>query len=248
MNLFISPHLDDAALSCGGLVYRLSSEGQPVIIASVCTADHPTDHPLSEAARHEHRQWQLGDQPYQHRRVEDEQACRVLGATATHLGLLDAIYRHDDAGAPLYANDFIGSPVHPYDWQVHFPRVQEALAPLIQSATQIYCPLAIGGHVDHVIVRRAVESLAASPVIRYYEDFPYADKLDQFTPPTGLTFEQIILTPQELDARIRAIGCYASQLLAVFGSAAAMPDRVRSYVARAGGERYWFVVDPHVSV
>ncbi|GIV85148.1 MAG: GlcNAc-PI de-N-acetylase [Candidatus Roseilinea sp.] len=239
MFLFISPHLDDVALSCGGLVYRLASAGRSVTIATVCTADPPVDWPLSEAAQHEHRQWQLGDQPYQGRRAEDMHACRLLGATPLHLNLLDAIYRRDAHGAPLYTNDFIGGAVHPYDWQAQFPQARAALALLVQGATQVYCPLAIGGHVDHVIVRRAVESLAGQDAIRYYEDFPYADKFDQLDLPRGCTLEQIALNACEVDARIRAIACYGSQLSAVFGSAAAMPERVRGYVSRAGGERYW---------
>ncbi|MFN4294766.1 MAG: PIG-L deacetylase family protein [Thermoflexales bacterium] len=243
MILFVSPHLDDVALSCGGLVYRLASAGQSVVIATVCTADRPADWPLSEAAQHEHRQWQLGDRPYQGRRAEDVRACRLLGATPVHLDLLDAIYRRDARGAPLYTDDFIGGAVHPCDWQVQLPKVQAALAPLVQAATQVYGPLAIGGHVDHVVVRRAVESLAGRSAMRYYEDFPYADKFAQFDPPRGCAFERIALTAREVDARIRAIACYASQLSAVFGSAAAMPERVRGYVSRAGGERYWFVVD-----
>lgn len=243
MILFISPHLDDVALSCGGLVYRLTSADRPVTIATVCTADHPADQPLSEAARHEHQQWQLGDRPYQGRRAEDERACRMLGATAVHLNLLDAIYRCDEQSAPLYTNDFIGGTVHPYDWQVQLPKVQAALAPLTHAAAQVYGPMAIGGHVDHVIVRRAVESLVDRPAIRYYEDFPYADKLDRFTPPAGWTYDEIALTTNEVNMRIRAIACYESQLSAVFGSAKAMPERVRRYVSRVGGERYWFVVD-----
>ncbi|MCL6509486.1 MAG: PIG-L family deacetylase [Anaerolineae bacterium] len=243
MILFVSPHLDDVALSCGGLVYRLTSEGRPVTIASVCTADRPADRPLSEAAQREHRQWQLGDRPYERRRAEDEQACQVLGATAVHLGLLDAVYRCDERGAPLYTDDFIGGAVHPLDWQCHLPQVRSALAPLVRSATQVYCPLAIGGHVDHVIVRSAVESLARPSVLRYYEDFPYADLVDQFRPPAGLAYERVALTTHELDARIRAIACYPSQWSVMFGSAEAMSQRVQAYVARTGGERYWFVVD-----
>ncbi|MCS7055194.1 MAG: PIG-L family deacetylase [Thermoflexales bacterium] len=242
MILFVSPHLDDVALSCGGFVYRLASAGQPVTIATVCTADHPTDWPLSEAAQHEHRQWQLGDRPYQGRRAEDERACRVLGASPVHLNLLDAIYRRDACGAPLYTNDFIGGAVHPRDWEVQLPAAQAVLAPLVRAATRVFCPLAIGGHVDHVIVRRAVESLATIPALRYYEDFPYADRPEQFTP-QGCASERITLTAHELDARIRAIACYGSQLSAVFGSPEAMPGRVRGYVSRVGGERYWFVVD-----
>ena len=243
MILFISPHLDDVALSCGGLVYRLTSAGQPVTIASVCTADHPAGQPLSRAAQREHRQWQLGDRPYECHRAEDALACRVLGATAVHLGLLDAIYRCDPQGAPLYTDDFIGGPVHPFDWRSHLSQIQSALAPLVSSAMRVYCPLAIGGHVDHVIVRSAVESLAGPGILRYYEDFPYADLADQFSPPTGLDCECVALTTEELDARIRAVACYPSQCAVMFGSVEAMSHRVRAYVARVGGERYWFVAD-----
>ena len=67
--------------------------------------------------------------------------------------------------------------------------------------------------------------------------------------PPGLSFaalsdkawkpHQIELTPDEIEARIAAIALYQSQLFAVFGDAATMPDRVRDYVRAAGGERYW---------
>lgn len=170
-------------------------------------------------------------------------ACAVLGADAAHLGLLDAIYRYDTQGAPLYTNDFIGGAVHPHDWQVQLPKVETALAPLVRAARRVYCPLAIGGHVDHVIVRRAVETLADARAIRYYEDFPYADKPGTLAPSQGWACERVDLTAHEVEMRIRAVACYESQLFAVFGSAEAMPERVRGYVARAGGERYWFVVD-----
>lgn len=170
-------------------------------------------------------------------------ACAMLGANPVHLGLLDAIYRCDAQGTPLYTTDFIGGTVHPHDWQVQLPKVETALAPLVHAATRVYCPLAIGGHVDHVIVRHAVETLADARAIRYYEDFPYADKPGAFAPPQGWACEPVGLTAHEVEMRIHAIACYKSQLFAVFGSAEAMPERVRGYVARVGGERYWFVID-----
>ena len=79
-HFFISPHLDDIALSCGGFVRRLVGSGELVTIVSVCTADTPTGQPLSAAAKHVHAEWQLGEQPYPHRRAEDAKACVALGA------------------------------------------------------------------------------------------------------------------------------------------------------------------------
>jgi len=96
LHLFISPHLDDVALSCGGYVRRISEAGKKVVVVTVMTADLPKG-PVSWLARRNHLAWHLGDAPFALRRGEDEAAVRALGATHRHLGLLDAMYRRDDA-------------------------------------------------------------------------------------------------------------------------------------------------------
>jgi LmbE family N-acetylglucosaminyl deacetylase len=245
--LFVSPHLDDVALSCGGFVSRLAARSLPVTIATVCTADAPAGQALSEAAQHVHWEWQLGEQPYARRGEEDVAACASLGARPVHLGLLDAVYRHDDQGRPLYTRDFIGGHVREYDWQHYLRAVKAALREPVRRARQIYCPLAIGGHVDHVVVRRAVEELAdEEAVLRYYEDFPYAATADEFEngPVTeGLVPNLVQLSDVEIKERIAAIACYPSQMFALFEQADHMPSRVRNYIARSGGERYWTAID-----
>lgn len=248
MILFISPHLDDIALSCGGLVRRLASHGQRIVIATVCTADRPAGQPLSSAAQHVHGEWQLGDdQPYAIRRKEDEAACATLGASPVHLGLLDAIYRHDDAGAPLYTRNFIGGQVAEHDWQHFFPGIKTALQPHLRSAQRIYAPLSIGGHVDHVLVRQAVEEIAGDAPVMFYEDYPYAGKTDwQDSGVTmGLAPALLPLAEDEIAARIHAISQYPSQLFALFEQTEAMPEKVRQYASQAGGERYWMPIDAH---
>jgi hypothetical protein len=228
-------------------VRRLSESGEDVIIATVCTADVPEGMPLSPAAQHEHWQWQLGEQPYAQRCIEDDHVAALLGAAYVHMGLLDAIYRQDEKGEALYAGlAFMGGAVHPSDWQYQLPevasQVQDLLATL--SPARVYGPLAAGGHVDHVITRRAVEQQCAPNSITYYEDYPYAQKdpaaiAAALGAPEQWRSSLIALTEEEIAIRIGAIGAYASQLSAVFGSAEAMPGLVREYIASTGGERYW---------
>lgn len=246
MYVFVSPHLDDIALSCGGYVHRLAQSGARVVTLCVCTADAPPDQALSPSAQHEHWQWQLGDQPYVERRNEDERAAAQLGAQPMHLGLLDAIYRHDGNGAPLYeGTQFIGGNVHPWDWAHMYPALLDALRPALAALqpARVFCPLTAGGHVDHVIVRRAIEQLCDPARIAYYEDYPYAQKdagaLARLVDAGAWKPHLIELTAEEIESRIAAIALYQSQLFAVFGDAASMPDRVRDYVRAAGGERYW---------
>ena len=173
-----------------------------------------------------------------------------LGAQAIHLGLLDAIYRHDDSGAPLYeGKQFMGGQVHAWDWQHTLPAATSALRAVLEahkaySPQRVFCPLTAGGHVDHLIVRQAVEQLCDARKLSYYEDYPYAQK-DAAALSKLLSEAQdwrpalIQLTEEEISARIAAIACYQSQLFAVFGDASTMPARVREYIARTGGERYW---------
>ena len=247
VHLFISPHLDDIALSCGGYAYRLSHAGEEVLIATVCTADAPPGIPLSPSAQHEHWQWKLGDRPYEQRSIEDDHVAGLLGASYIHMGLLDAIYRYDENGEPLYSGKgFMGGKVHPSDWANQFPELLSLLEDLFVtfSPGRVYCPLAAGGHVDHLITRRAIEQQCSADRIVYYEDYPYAQK-DPGAITTALgeadkwRSSLIDLTEEEVETRIAAIGSYASQLVAVFGSAEDMPGLVREYISVTGGERYW---------
>lgn len=248
--VFVSPHLDDIALSCGGFVHRLASRGQRVVILTVCTADAPESWPLSAAAQHVHWEWQLGAGPYACRRAEDERACASLGAQAIHLGLLDAVYRLDEAGRPLYSRDFIGVAPHPLDRRRHTPAVARALISALSafpSTTRVFAPLAVGGHVDHSLVRSAIERAVPAARLRYYEDFPYASwdasrlvaAYGLAAKTRGLRPSRVRLRPAEVDARVAAVGCYASQLFALFGRAQDMPNRVREYISCVQGERYW---------
>ena len=245
-HFFVSPHLDDIALSCAGTVHRLVSEGQSVSIVTVCTADRPPDiaAPLSAAAKHVHWEWQLGERPYAHRRAEDVSACASLGATCIHLGLLDAVYRHGVDGQPLYERDFIGIPANPADWQAHAlqvsARLWHVLAPH-QGDMRVYGPLAVGRHVDHTLVRQVLDVVVPRETLVYYEDYPYADRPDALAQETGpdLAAETVALTATEIDMRVQTIARYPSQLFALFQQADTMPARVRGYIERAGGERYW---------
>ena len=253
MHLFISPHLDDIGLSCAGLVCRLARQGERVVMASLCTADYDGPFPLSPSAEHEHWQWQLGDKPYQHRRVEDAQVAALLGAETLHLGLLDAIYRYDNEGRPLYeGKQFMGGHVHDHDWECFYPLVVDAVRQTLAAqadVSRVYCPLTIGGHVDHVVARRAVEQVCDPQRVTYYEDYPYAgknpDALKPYLEQAGAVWRPVLihLTEAEMETRIAAIACYQSQLFALFGEmpggAQAMPEHVREYIGRVGGERYW---------
>ena len=224
---FVSPHLDDVVLSCGGYIRHLTEAGEHVVIATVVTADVPAGMPLTSEMRRRHNLWRLGNSPFAARREEDIAASAVLGAQHMHLDLLDAIYRRDSNGKPLYTKNIVHTPVHPDDLENYIPvlceKLKRALSTLGGMEIRIFCPLAIGEHVDHIIVRAAVESVCNSQNLIYFEDFPYVIKPDVVQPQlnnNGENWQSTIfeLTPAEINARIAATACYASQIPKMFPS------------------------------
>jgi LmbE family N-acetylglucosaminyl deacetylase len=227
--VFISPHLDDTVLSCGGLIHQLTSAGERVINVTVITADQPDDVPLTWLARRNHAAWQLGDRPFAQRRIEDANAAAILGMESVHLGMLDAIYRRDADGHPLYTTNTVRVPVHSFDRSHFVPEIRQRLSEVFQRyddrLINLLCPLSIGMHVDHVIVRSAVGELRGSHHIAYYEDYPYADwpgadSSRALVQGNAASWREkvILLEPEDIIARIAAAACYTSQLRGLFPS------------------------------
>lgn len=231
--IFVSPHLDDAVLSCGGGIARLVRARVPVTVVTVVTTDQAPGTPLSPLARRNHASWAVGDQPFEVRRAEDLAALQLLGADAEHLAMLDAMYRRSPSGAPLYA-DSLSVPA-PDDVGRFLPQLESALRAwglTTHPEASVFCPAGTGGHVDHVLTRQAVERIAKPDSIVYYKEYPYlarpgasattADDPESWPPRT------LALSPEELQARIDAIACYASQLRGLFPSRS---ERLREIAA-----------------
>jgi LmbE family N-acetylglucosaminyl deacetylase len=255
--LFISPHLDDVVMSCGGLLYRLIASGKTVDVVSVMTEDAPENAALSELARRTHLGWNSGDQPYAVRRSEDEAAARLFNAHFKNLGCIEAIYRTDESKRPLYSSRITNIAIHPYDWAHTEAHVREGLLGLPAAHTKngiVFSPLGLGRHVDHQLVRRAVENLFQAEQIIYYEEFPYiltyGNKDRRILTsgsgnPRRLQPYGIRLTPAEEEIKISAALCYSSQLkwirptpLDYFFSV------VATYVPAFEGLLKWQVVSP----
>jgi LmbE family N-acetylglucosaminyl deacetylase len=226
--LVVSPHLDDAVLSAGGLIAAAASLGHPVVVATVF-AGSPTAPVTSQFGRSLLEAWGLGEaDPMAGRRAEDLRATAELGARAVHLPLLDALFRRDSSGAHLYedvTDVFSGFPAR------GDPAIESARTALdeivgdVQPALVIG-PMGIGGHVDHVLVRDVVAALRPQKShLLSYEDLPYASAdvaievgLNRGLSPIAVLFEG------HWTAKARAVVAYASQLPAVSWRTDALDD------------------------
>lgn len=168
--IFISPHLDDAILSTGGLIHDLTHAGKEVEIWTMMCG-FLSNEDVSAFASKLHTQWgfQSAEETVRSRRKEDQTAAGILKAQAGYFDFPDCIYRRDTSGSWLYDQNTFISPRSEDEKLV--VEMTTALAKRITPEDEVVCPLAIGGHVDHVITRQAVENLKRP--LQYYADIPY---------------------------------------------------------------------------
>jgi LmbE family N-acetylglucosaminyl deacetylase len=246
---YLSPHLDDAVLSCGGVIAGQTEAGDRVAILNLCSGD-PPDGPLSEFAQALHTQWGLGRDAVVQRREEDRLACNIVGAEAVYFSVPDCIYRRSPQdGRALYDSE---AAIFGYPDSEEAPLVQDlarAISQAVPQGAQLVCPLAIGGHVDHRLARAAAESLGTP--LRYYPDYPYVALHPRWLSGKPDEAESVRWTSRlypvpadGLSQWQRAVAAYRSQIPVFWTDAESMAEAIADYHNRFGGILLWEKMGP----
>ncbi len=254
--VFLAPHYDDVALSCGGTVAALADAGARPLIVTVFGGE-PAGDDLTDFARWQHQRWgtAAGSDTLATRRAEDQAAAAILGAGSRRLDHFDAIYRGDR----YRSDEALFGPLAADELPLVERIAAEVLAlPELADAADatLYVPLALGNHVDHQLAYAAGRRIAAQagagkigPRVLAYEDFPYAaqhpaalpERLAALAGEVGAA--AIAGIGGTLDRRIAAIAAYRSQLAVIFRFTDDWPATVARAAREVGGgepaERFW---------
>jgi len=237
--IYISPHFDDAVLSCGGLIWEQTQRGIPVEVWTV-NAGIPQDGPISELIARVHASWKTGtpSETVRLRQLEDQEAVKKVGAKSVHLSVIDAIYRQTNKGAFLYTND-VFDPVHPQDNRTIIETASQ-IGSRLEPKDRVLIPLGLGNHVDHIITRRAVEDL--NRPVWYYADIPYFfSHADELAPSIkGLKAKTFAISESGLAAWQAGIQAYGSQLPSLFGNLQNMLSQINEYYLSRNGMILWW--------
>lgn len=199
---------------------------------------------LTNLAQSLHADWGTGsvEETIRIRRVEDNRAIALVGAKAVHFDFLDCIYRRGHDGEFLYNEIF----TNPNPAEADLPaQVAQTMIAWLKPDDFTIAQLGIGGHVDHLIVRNAVELLKRP--FAWIADIPYL-----LNNPEELTLKTVgmkgTLQPvSEAGLKIwqDAIEIYASQLPSLFDSTEIMREKIREYWSDQNGIRIWQPVQPN---
>jgi LmbE family N-acetylglucosaminyl deacetylase len=234
--IYLSPHLDDAVFSAGGLIYEQARAGLSVEIWTFMCGYVP-ESDVSPFAQILHFQWGAASakEATRMRREEDRRAAALLGAEAVHFDFPDCIYRRGADGEWLYFEVFL--PPRPEDAWIP-AQIAQTISTRLQSDDVLVCQLALGSHVDHILLRQGAE-LLQRPL--YYDlDMPYVlyHPEEGQAKTAGMKESVHAVTETGLSRWKEAALAYESQISTLrerFDTPARVRDSIQSYAAQQGG-------------
>ena len=227
--LFVSPHLDDVAFSCGGTMALLAQRGWYTVLATAFTKS--VHEPTGFALECQLDKGLPPDVDYMALRREEDRlfAERAGAGRVSWLDLPEAPHR-GYASAPVL---FSGVLEEDEVWREVANRLAGLLGTLAPDV--VFAPQALGNHADHLQIVRAVRTLndLQAPVV-WYRDAPYAARKPGAQPspllPGGLA-EAAADVAGTLEVKLHACAAYATQLGFQFGGEENMRDLLASFAA-----------------
>lgn len=228
---FISPHLDDAALSAGALIAHLSQHTE-VNVINVFTEVSEGTETLSAKKFVKISGHTNAHSLFSTRIEEDKKALSIGGIQPRNLGFEDALWRRlpqtgffrrmaskiiPEIGYvyPTYRMHIIRDKVSCHDTDVK-QRLGEALKTITSKHTEFYifCPMGIKSHVDHILVRDVC--LSNFDNVFLWLDFPYNIRNKISTVDTEKIGTEAFVWQENKEEKKKMITEYKSQINGLF--------------------------------
>jgi len=216
----VSPHFDDAALSCGTLLSQLAGKTRVTII-NVFTKAHPAPHTLSAKQALKYAGFSDAEKLYEARKKEDQEALLGLG-TIINLDIEEALFRKHKTKNILTKLLPEFSHVYPtYRWHVTgkisqndyaFAKIAATLQKIIHKDAIVLAPYGLGNHVDHQLVHKVCEKLYSNCI--FYSDFPYNVRLGTYGQPNPA--QKVYEIHPDVKQKAKMIQLYRTQFLGLF--------------------------------
>lgn len=182
---FISPHLDDAALSSGELMRYLSKITKVTVLNVFTTIDSKRETRMVKNTL-KFTDSDTSRELYNKRKKKDKNALLSIKVRSINLDFVEAPWRKISSPSfvrkllsaflpefvhiyPTYKFHIASGNISKFDYKL-IDNINRKIQKVIPSRAIIFCPMGIGNHVDHLITREAVEK-TYTPI--YWVDQPY---------------------------------------------------------------------------
>jgi len=227
--IFLSPHLDDAIFSAGGLICELVSNKIQVFVFNVFTK---SSYPYTLSAKSYLKQCKYKDADllYARRVEEDAQVFNKLGIKPKNLNYEDALFRKIPNPCvwrrylckyfpelihvyPVYRLNIIRGNILKFDRGLEIDLEKNIRKLGLSADDYLFAPMGIGNHKDHLIVNKVARHLSRNLNVILWADFPYfANRYDK----SKFANLYDIENTDNLDKKIKLISMYKTQVSAIF--------------------------------
>lgn len=177
--LVLSPHLDDAVLSCCDHILDWIKEGGEVTIITIFTSFK--NNFISKSAQEyiNNSGFDSTEDFEKQRKKEDIEAMTRLRVKWKHLDFIDGWFRCMKNKSVYPDQDLFKGKISPLD-KLLLEQIRKALTEY-KNFDHIVIPFGIGNHVDHLLITKIVENIFEKRKLIYYLDNPYASNINNWT-------------------------------------------------------------------
>lgn len=239
---FISPHLDDAVFSAGGLLAFLACKTKITLITVFTEASGPPYTLSSKIFLTKCGGFHSAFDLFEKRRLEDKAACCELKANMIHLGFVDGFFRKKRKDIammnvfdriipelnhvyPIYRLNIVSGKISQFDKATMF-EIEKRLESIknIMRPGFVFCPRGTGGHVDHILVRDICKKIFTNLI--FWDDFPYNIRKNskiRFVKKNNFSVLDISAVASD---KLKIMACYKSQVMALRPRLAELPPEI----------------------
>jgi LmbE family N-acetylglucosaminyl deacetylase len=173
--LVISPHLDDAALSCCDHILDWKKQEHEVTVLTIFTKF--SDKYISDSAKKNILACGVTNakQLETLRKIEDREAMKLLQVRYKYLEFTDGWFR-SYLRKPIYPGKALFEGIISEDDKTLVEKINKRLKGY-SDFEKVIIPFGIGNHVDHVMIRQIAEKIFKTEKLFYYLDQPYTSKI-----------------------------------------------------------------------
>lgn len=239
---FVSPHLDDAVFSSGGLLSELSKKGYNITLINVFTKPSTGPYTLSIKKFLKSCGYTDAFKLYKDRISEDHDVAKKLGIKVINLNFIDALWRKKNLKFPfnmfakiipemgyiypIFRFAIAKGKIDKRDKKL-ITNVELKIKKVIKKQSVVFAPMAIGNHPDHQIVRNVSQKLFKQ--IIYWADYPYIKNSDadkNFIKNNHLAIHNLKINTSKKN---ELVNMYKTQIKAMFKKKIATVDTKERY-------------------
>ncbi len=183
--LVLSPHLDDAVLSCADHILEWKKQGYEINIVTIFTSFKSSQ--VSPFAKHYLESSGFSDviSFEKARKKEDINAMTALGVEWKHLNFIDGAFRTVGTKQLYTQTKLFSGQLNPSDLLL-IPKLKKEFKNF--EFEFVLITLGIGRHVDHVLTKLFADKYFINLRKWYYVDWPYAQKWRNWSLPQIIEF------------------------------------------------------------